>query len=46
MAEAAGKMPPEKQKAGLAHEISHFVIEREGVEKLLYGLPPSSSMRW
>lgn len=40
MTEAAGSLPLEKQTAGLAHEISHVVIEREGVEKLLYSLPP------
>jgi hypothetical protein len=40
MTEAANKLPAEKQRAGLAHEISHIVIEREGVEKLLNSLPP------
>ncbi|MEP7306225.1 MAG: hypothetical protein ABJA98_11965 [Acidobacteriota bacterium] len=40
MTEAASKLPPEKQRAGLAHEISHIIIEREGVEKLLNSLPP------
>ncbi len=40
MTEAAVKLPPEKQRAGLAHEISHIIIEREGVEKLLTSLPP------
>jgi hypothetical protein len=40
MVEAANKLPLEQQKAGLAHEISHIIIEHEGVEKLLYSLPP------
>ena len=40
MTEAASKLPPEKQKAGLAHEVSHIIIEREGVENLLSTLPP------
>ena len=40
MTEAASKLAPEKQRAGLAHEISHIIIEREGVEKLLNSLPP------
>ena len=39
MTDAAGKLPTEKQRAGLAHEISHIIIEREGVEKLLSSLP-------
>jgi hypothetical protein len=39
MTEAANRLPPEKQRAGLAHEISHIIIEREGVEKLLTSLP-------
>lgn len=42
MAEAAIKLPTEEQRAGLAHEISHIVIEREGVERLLNSLPPQS----
>jgi len=40
MTEATSRLPPEKQRAGLAHEISHIIIEREGVEKLLSTLPP------
>jgi hypothetical protein len=40
MTEAAARLPPAKQQAGLAHEMSHIAIEREGVEKLLYSLPP------
>lgn len=40
MTEAASRLPPEKQQAGLAHEMSHIIIEREGVEKLLYSQPP------
>ncbi len=40
MTEAASKWPPEKQQAGLAHEMSHIIIEREGVAKLLSSLPP------
>jgi hypothetical protein len=40
MTEAASRLPAEKQRAGLAHEMSHIIIEREGVENLLYSLPP------
>jgi hypothetical protein len=40
MTEAASYLPAAKQQAGLAHEISHIIIEREGVEKLLDSLPP------
>jgi hypothetical protein len=40
MTEAAIRLPREQHKAGLAHEISHIILEREGVEKLLYSLPP------
>jgi hypothetical protein len=37
---AGSQWPLEKQKAGLGHEMSHVVIEREGVGKLLSTLPP------
>jgi hypothetical protein len=39
MTDAALRLPAEQQRAGLAHELSHIVIERQGVESLLTQLP-------